>query len=57
MIYIYTFLKKPFEFIYLSLYPKKTSFHPWKFQSFELHPLEIPRPKIQDQWKTYMTFS
>ena len=43
-IYIYTFLKKPLEFIYLSLYPKRTSFHPWKFQNFELHPLEIPRP-------------
>ena len=55
-IYIYTFLKKPLEFIYLSLYPQKTSFHPWKFHKFLLHPLEIPRPKIQDQWKIHMTF-
>ena len=41
---IYKFLKKPLKFIYLSLYPYKTSFHPWKFHRFVLHPLESPRP-------------
>ena len=30
---IYTFLKKPVDFIYFSLYPYKTSFHPWKFHN------------------------
>ena len=41
---ICTFLKKPLEFLYMSLYPYKTSFHPWKFHKFVLHSLEIPRP-------------
>ena len=48
---IYTYLKKPLEFIYLSLYSYKSSFHPWKFHKFVLHPLEILRPNLQDQWK------
>ena len=42
---IYTFLKKSLGLIYLSLYPYKISFHPWKFHKFVLHPLEIPGPK------------
>ena len=53
---ICTFLKKPLEFIYMSLYSYKTRFPPWKFPKFVLHSLEIPRPKIQDQWKIHMTF-
>ena len=56
MIYI-RFRKKPLEFIDLCLYPLKTSFYSWKFYKFVLHPLETPRPKIQDLWKIDMTFS